>query len=331
MSTMSKRGTIGLSRRDFTLGTAAGSAYLLASPPSNALAAAPMLGVLRPMLYRFKLGAFEVANILDGFVVRPGPHPIFGQDQAEADVQAFARAQNLPAIQLENAYTVTLVNTGRELVLFDTGNGEPRRDATKGLLRRRLGDAGYSPEAVDIVVITHGHPDHIGGLMENGEAAFPNARYIFGETEFDYWKAGKNIPERRKKNRKLFMRVAAPLAEKATFIKPGDQVTTGIEAVDAFGHSPGMLAFHIESEGKQLLLWADVTNHYVMSLMKPEWHVLFDHDKEQAIATRRRILGQVASERIPAIGYHMPFPAVGFVEKYGVSFRWVPVSYQFNL
>lgn len=116
--------------------------------------------------------------------------------------------------------------------------------------------------------------------MENGQPSFPNAPYVFGEAEFDYWKAGKNIPERRVKNRELFIRYVVPFAEKATFLKPGQDVVSGVQAVDAFGHSPGMLAFHIESEGIRLFLWANVTNHYVMSLMKPEWHVLFDHDKE---------------------------------------------------
>ena len=104
----------------------------------------------------------------------------------------------------------------------------------------------------------------------------------------------------------------------------------GIQAVDAFGHSTGMLAYRFESGNSRLLLWADLTNHYVMSLMKPDWHVLFDHDKDQAVATRKRILAQVADDQMPSIGYHMPFPAVGFVERSGDSFRWVPASYQFN-
>ncbi len=313
------------------MGSAAAALPLASALGGPAFAAAPMLGIHRPYFYRFKLGAFEITNILDGFVVRPGPHPIFGQNTSEEAVQAFARENHLPPDQIENGYTVTLVNTGKELVLFDTGNGEPRRDANKGLLRRRLSEAGYAPDQVDVVVITHGHPDHIGGLMEDGKPAFPNARYVFGEKEFDYWKSGKDIPERRLKNRELFMRVAAPLAGKATFLKPGQDVVSGITAIEAFGHAPGMLAFNIESENRRLLLWADLTNHYVFSLMKPEWHVLFDHEKEQAVATRKRLLGQAAADGVPAIGYHMPFPAVGYVERSAESFRWVPVSYQLNL
>lgn len=328
---MSALDRLNVNRRAVVAGAAAQSIFGLVGAFQPAFAAAPMLGVKRPQVYRFKLGAFEITNILDGVVQRPGPHPIFGQNQSEEAVQKFARAHRLPSTRLENPYTVTLVNTGKELIVFDTGNGEARRGKGRGNLRTLLPLAGYTPEQIDVVVITHGHPDHIGGLMENGQPAFPNARYVFGAVEFDYWKAGKDIPERRVKNREQFLKVAVPLAEKATFLNPGQDVVTGIQAIDAFGHSPGMLAFHIESQGSRLLLFADVTNHYIMSLMRPEWHVLFDHDKEKAVATRKRILTQIAEERIPAIGYHMPFPAVGFVERSSDSFRWVPVSYQLNL
>ena len=105
----------------------------------------------------------------------------------------------------------------------------------------------------------------------------------------------------------------------------------GIRAVAAHGHTPGHMAYLIESQGKPFLIWADTTNHYVMSLQQPDWHVQFDMDKDAAAATRRRMLDMAATDRIPATGYHMPFPAVGFVEKTGDSYRWVPVSYQLRI
>jgi glyoxylase-like metal-dependent hydrolase (beta-lactamase superfamily II) len=131
--------------------------------------------------------------------------------------------------------------------------------------------------------------------------------------------------------RELFMKVALPLAEAATFVAPDQEVVPGIHSVEAFGHSPGHMAYHVESEGPRLLLWADATSHYAVSLQRPEWRVQVDDDKEMAAATRRRILDMVATDRLWAIGYHMPFPAVGAVENTPDGYRWIPLSYQLTL
>lgn len=301
-----------------------------ATSPRSAFAAAPMLGVSRPSIYRFKLGSFEVTNILDGYVQANGPHPTFGNNQTAEVVQAYAKSQGISPTRIENPYVATLVNTGKELVLFDAGNDKTRMK-TAGHLSELLVTAGYSPGQVDVVVITHGHPDHIGGLMHEGKPIYPNARYVFGEREFDYWKKGENIPEARKANREQFMQVGAPFGEKATFLKGEGEVVAGIRAIEAFGHSPGMLAFHIESDGQRLLNWADVANHYIMAIQQPDWHVAFDSDKEMGAATRRRVFDMVSADKIPVVGFHMPFPSVGWVEKSGPSYRWVPAGYQFNL
>ena len=321
-----------IARRDILklAGGAASLAGLGAFGVHPARAAAPMLGVTRPSIYRFKLGSFEITNILDGYVQGNGPHPTFGNNQPAEVVQAYAKSQGLPPTRMENVYVNTLVNTGKELVLFDAGNGKARM-ATAGRLPDLLVTAGYSPAQVDVVVITHGHPDHIGGLMEGGTPVYPNARYVFGEVEFDFWKKGENIAEARKANREQFMQVAAPFGEKATFLKGEGEVVPGIRSMPVFGHSPGMMAFHIESDGQRLLNWADVANHYIMSLQQPEWHVGFDHDKEMGVATRKRVLDMVANEKLPVVGYHMPFPSVGFVEKTATGYRWLPASYHFNL
>ena len=153
-------------------------------------------------------------------------------------------------------------------------------------------DRGYKPEQIDVVVITHGHPDHIGGLMEGGKPVYPNARYVFGEAEFDYWKKGENIAENRKANREQFMQVAVPFGEKATFLKGEGEVVPGIRSFPCLDIR-GMMAYHIESDGQRLLNWADVANHYVMAIQQPEWHVSFDDDKEMGVATRKRIFDMV--------------------------------------
>lgn len=310
-------------------GAAIAAAGGIAASPAQA--ASPMLGLLRPQVCRFKVGAFEVTTLLDGVSPRPGPHPIFGANQPKEEVAKLLAANNLPAEKFENGYTQTLVNTGKELVLFDTGLGPRMRGKGAGNLRNLLGQAGYKPEQVDVVVITHCHPDHIGGLMEGDKPAFPNARYVIGATEYDFWKSG-NLPKNRMAVRDLFNKVVEPNAPKMKMIKAGDAVVSGIHAEALIGHTPGHFGYRLQSNGKQLLIWADACNHFIVSLQRPDWHVVFDMDKEQAGQTRKKMFDMVSKDGIAVIGYHMPFPSVGFIEKASTGgYRWTPATYQFNL
>lgn len=290
-----------------------------------------MQGKMQPGIYRFKLGDFEVTNICDGTVQRSPLHPTFGANAAADEAHALARANHIDPDKYEHPFIPTLVNTGRELVLFDTGFGASRRKDGLGQLGPRMAEAGYKPEDVDIVVITHGHPDHVAGLVDGGESAFPNARYVISAAEFDYWKRGENISDARKMTRDVFVKLVVPLANKTAFIKPGEEVVSGIRAVDASGHSAGMLAFRVESEGKEVLIWADAALQYVMSLQRPGWNVDVDDDKDKAVARRKQIYDMVATDRLCAIGFHMPFPGAGYVDRFDGNYRWVPISYQFNL
>ncbi|MEM9761446.1 MAG: MBL fold metallo-hydrolase [Pseudomonadota bacterium] len=289
-------------------------------------------GVLRPGAYRFKVGAFEVTSILDGAVQLDGPHPIFGQNVTQDDVASLAAENFLPPTRMEIPFTVTLVNTGSELILFDTGNGDNGRRPAAGRLVETLGTLGIQPGDITHVVITHFHGDHISGLTEDGAPTFPNAAYVFGAAEYDFWSNEDLLFDEAMQSRaQLVQDKVVPFAEQATMINPGDAVRSGIEAVDNFGHTPGHMAYHLESEGARLMITADSANHYVMSLQRPDWHVRFDMDKEKAAAARRSLFGMIAADKIPFIGYHMPPPAVGYVEPLGEGFRFVPASYQLNL
>ena len=310
---------------------------IIRSLAAPAYAAAPQLGVSAPTHYRFKLGEFEVTNILDAGAMIDGPWPIVGEDRPQAEVERLMRENLLPETKFQPGFTPTLVNTGKELLLFDTGNGAngfvPRPHG--GWLARTLEAAGFSPEQIDVVVLTHGHSDHIGGVMENGRPLFPNARYAIGEVEYNFWSSMDRFSAPQESNEytsaKLFQETVTPLAERTTFLKPGDEVAPGIRALEAFGHTPGHLAFHLESQNRQLLLWGDCAHHEVASLAQPDWHAFFDMDKQKGAMTRKRIYDMAATDRLAVVGYHMSFPSVGFVGKKDTGYRWIPASYQLNL
>ncbi|GBE43767.1 putative quorum-quenching lactonase YtnP [bacterium BMS3Bbin10] len=328
--------TFDFTRRGLLAGAAGAAAMASLSPAliTPASAKAPQLGPSRPTHYRFTLGDFEITTINDGAIPIPKVYPIFGKNQKIEDVQAFLAKNHLPPDKMSISFTPVIVNTGRQVVMFDSGYGEERRAKGAGKAAAALAAAGFTPDQIDIVVITHCHPDHVSGLMENGKAVYPNARYVTGDIEYNFW-SRKELLESSDKN--MARRAQAvhnnlvPLAEKATFIKPGADVVSGITSVEAFGHTPGHMCFHIESAGKRLLIFADTTNHYVVSLAKPDWHCAFDMDAEAAVVARKKILDMIATERIASAGYHMPFPSVGYVEKQGSGYRWVPVSYQFDV
>ena len=324
-----------LSRRS-VLTAAAGAAASLAlgSPLSSpARAAAPMLGASRPTHYRFKLGDFEITTLYDGAVQIPKVHPIFGKNQDPETVKAYLAANNLPPDKMAISFSPVIVNTGKEVVLFDSGYGEELRARGAGKTASSLAAAGFAPDQIDVVVITHCHPDHVSGLMDGEKAVFPNARYVCGDVEYNFW-SRKELLESSDKN--MVRRATAvqnnlvPLADKIGFLKPDADVVTGITSVQAFGHTPGHMCYHIESAGKRFLIFADTTNHYVASLAKPDWHCVFDMDADKAVPARKKILDMVSADKIPAAGYHMPFPAVGHVAKKGDGYVWIPATYHLD-
>lgn len=296
----------------------AGAAMPLAATlPAPVFAKAEMQGAGFAPFHRFKLGAFEVTTLLAGTRAGDKPQETFGTNASPEDFAALSAANFIPADRTQNFFTPVVVNTGAELVLFDTGL------AAEGTLAAMTA-AGFTPDQVDIVVLTHMHGDHIGGLMgaDGTTPTFANARYMTGATENNYWAGAAN--EGYDKN-------VRPLTEKITFLDNNGSVVPGITGMDAFGHSPGHMVYQVESNGQRLMLTADTANHYVWSLQKPDWEVRFDADKAAAASKRKQLFGMIAADKIPFIGYHMPFPGLGYVEAKDDGFRFVPASYQLML
>jgi glyoxylase-like metal-dependent hydrolase (beta-lactamase superfamily II) len=322
------------SRRQALASVAALAAALLVLGTTSlpAIAAAPALGPWQPKFWRFKFGAFEFTTIADSEAFIDGPYPIIGANASEDQVRSLMRDNLVQEKRYQPGFSPTVLNTGKELVLFDTGNGAngfiPRPNG--GWLAAQLGPAGYKPEDIDVVVLSHGHPDHIAGIIEGEKPLFPNARYVIAGVEYDYWAPeGKHTGD-LEKFAAVFRANTKQVADRFTFLKPGDDVVSGIRSIEAAGHTPGHLAFLIESEGRQILFWGDCAHHHVASLARPEWHCVFDIEKEQAAKTRKRIYDMAATDRLPVIGYHMPFPSVGYVEQTTPgSYRWLAHSFQF--
>ena len=285
-------------------------------PARAARADAHSSGPTQPRARGVTLGDMQVTALLAGTATREGDmQETFGMN---VDAETFAEASRAAFIPTDAAqffFTPTLIATGDELVLLDTG-----LDAAG--ITTALGAAGHSPADVTRVVITHMHPDHIGGLMNDGSPTFGNADYTTGRVEFDHWSANPND---------AYAANVAPLADRFAFVEDGAEVAPGITATAMFGHTPGHMGYMLNSGDRSLLVAADLANHYVWSLAHPDWEVRFDMDKAAAAEARRSVLGMVASERMPMLGYHMPFPAMGYVEADGDGFRWIPESYQLML
>ncbi|MCV2868467.1 MBL fold metallo-hydrolase [Defluviimonas sp. WL0002] len=303
----------GLSRRRALLSAAA--LPLAAAIPGRAAAMVAKQGMSIPTFKRFALGDFEVTTLLAGTRAVENPHDIFGLNVSDEEFAAASEAAFIPTDVAQFFFTPTLVNTGDSMILFDTGLNPEGITAA-------LAAAGHTPDQINTVVITHMHGDHIGGLMGEQGATFANAGHVTGAVEHNHWMGAGN---------ETFDTKVRPLNDRFTFLDDGGTVAPGITAIAAFGHTPGHMAFRIESAGKAIVLIADTANHPVWSLARPDWEVKFDADKARAAETRKSLFGMIAADRLPFIGYHMPFPATGFIEPAGDGFRYVPTSYQLML
>lgn len=287
--------------------------------------------LVRPNIYQFRFGEFIITQILEGHVTRKDMHPFVATNATADEVQSVAREHYAPYPDLEHGFVCTVIKTSTNLIVVDPGFGQNSPLPTAGFFMQSLCAAGYSADQVDTVIISHSHPDHIGGLMTDGKATFGNAEIIYGRAEFEFWQRGEFISEMRQPTLALFNKVALPLRDRMRFIEPDEIILPGLTALNAFGHSAGHLVFHIESAENRMMMLNDTVAHYVASFARPDWHFSMDDDAEAAAISRKRILDQVATDQIPVTGFHLPFPSLGYVDTSGKGYRFHPATYQFNL
>lgn len=266
--------------------------------------------------HRFTVGAIRCTVLADGYAANPAPW-VFPNAGAQELERAIA-SRRLPRGEVISPYTCLLIESGREAVLVDTGAGAA--GTTSGAIRARLEMAGLRPRDVDTVVLTHCHPDHIGGTVSAcGRPAFPEARYVLAEAEAEFWLGphraldGLSLPDEVKRTMHRTSRDC--LAALRFHLEPIDrecQIAPGVRAILAPGHTPGHLALLIESEGQRLLNIGDAAVH-PLHLEQPEWENGFDLEAGAALRTRRDLLDRAVRERMHVMAFHFPFPSVGRV------------------
>lgn len=290
------------------------------------LALAPSLAQAQaPTSHRVAVGGLEAFIVTDGSVVRADATQGFVLNATPAQVSAAMQAAGMQGTALDNPFNVTVVRTPRGLVMLDVGRGAPG-----STMLANMRAAGLDPAQVILVVHTHFHGDHIGGLTDaQGQALFPGVPVLVPEREWAYWTdAGEEsrAPEGRRPGFANVRQKFAPYRDRVQTFAPGAQVAPGITAIATNGHSPGHASFMIADGRDQLLVIGDAVNAPAFFMANPEWHPVFDMDAAMAVETRRRLLDQAATDRVPVVGYHFPMPATGRVERAGSSYRLVPAS-----
>ena len=316
-----------LTRRSFLSGPllAAGAAAL----PMPARADAPAT-VQGPGVYRYKLGDVALTALYDGIWNLPIDGTFMRNASATAVNKALTAAF-LPPNVLPISFTALLVNTGGKLVLIDTGTAGQITDSA-GFMSANLAAAGITPAMINIIIISHFHPDHIDGIKtKDGDKVFPNAEILVPEPEWSYWMDDGNMSRASGALHKYFLnarRIFKDIAKEVRRYRPGSEVAPGIVSIPAYGHTPGHTAFAIHSGTQSMLAMSDTVRNPYLFVRHPDWQPIFDMDGPLAVKARRAMLDRAAADRMLVEAYHFPFPASGHIIKSGNGYELVPVMWQ---
>ena len=307
------------------LAALAGSAVV----PNPALAAAPQHHDQVPGFYRMKVGDLEVTALLDGAAV----FDLHWLNGKKVTMDRVTKALHEDPHLLDVGDTGFLVNTGKQLILVDAGAGTWYGGGALGRLADSLHGAGYAPEEVDRVLITHLHSDHVGGLTtQDGKRVFPNAEVFVSKAESDFW-LSPEIAAKAPKDAQPFFQSARAIA--APYIKAGkwhtfsgsEPIMESVQPVSLHGHTPGHTGYEFSSKGQRILFWGDTVHAQIVQLRHPDITVVFDIDHPAAAAMRNQLLPTLAREAVVIAGPHMPFPGLGRLRKDGNGYLWAPVVF----
>lgn len=305
--------------------------------PEVAVAEATTQVKTQPGHYRQLLGQYEITALSDGTNAMPMDKLLTRTDPNT--IRQLLAEKSLPPT-VETSINAFLINTGKNLVLIDTGNGT-QANSNVGKVQKNLLAAGYRPEQVDTILMTHLHGDHFGGLVQNGKLSYPNATVYVSQKEYDFWLDPQHLAQAAPERKPAFQRVQdvfkiLAAANKVKTFTGDAALLPGITPVFAPGHTPGHTAYSIVSDGQKLLAWGDIVHAEAVQMPIPETTISFDSDGDQATKTREALFAQAASEGYLVAGAHLPFPGIGHVntrvERNGTTngYRWIPVNYSMN-
>ena len=297
---------------------------------------APEPGPTNAAVYHFKVGDFKAMVVSDGTLAFP---PGFFVPKADPEAVASVLTEHFLSTEELLAHVNALyLETDEHQVLIDTGAGN-LFGPTAGHLLENLEAAGIAATDIDTVILTHAHPDHIGGLVDtDGQVTLPNAQFYLSQAESDFWMSDtvempKSLLDEETRTGLIATAKGnlTAIGDRTTLFAMGDEVIPNIQAVDSIGHTPGQASFLITSGEESLLATGDVFFSDPLNLENPDWEVVFDENPEEGVIARRQLLETVTSERRLLLVPHMPFPGLGHVRTQGEAYGWEPIIWQFTL
>lgn len=331
-----------LSRRSmFKVAGAVGATAAGLTLPRRAVAA-PLAHAARPEVvgagkagkqgagfYRFNVGTIEATVVSDGWFGFANPYPMFAPEASKDEFEKAVKASFLSPEMFTAEVNPLVLRAGKETIVVDAGMGAAGAGGTAGRFMDNFLAAGFKPEDVTGVILTHAHGDHINGLVDaNNQPVFKNARVFVNKVEHEFWNGPAEMPKSRAAAADIKGMAAnaaakfAALKGRLDLVKPGEKVLGGLEIIDTAGHTPGHISVTVESGGEKLFITGDLAHNHVVMFHNPDWTVAFDTDPQMAAAARKRVFPSLVEGRTRVFAYHLPWPGLGRIAKHGNGYIW---------